>query len=74
MSTGSVTICAVYKSEVVDQMYLFVDQQEAFERVPEEFMKNFPNPVLVTQFKLFPERQLARVDAKKLIALSLIHI
>jgi len=68
MSSDVMMICAVYKSEAADEMYLFVDQKEVFERVPTELMEKFSNPILVTQFKLFPERKLARVDAKKLIA------
>lgn len=63
----AVYICAVYKSESIQDTYLFVDRSEGFERVPQELMEKFLNPVLVTQFKLFSERKLARADAKKVM-------
>lgn len=61
-------LCAVFKSEALEETYLFVDQKDGLERVPEELISRFPSPVLVTQFELFPERKLARADAKKVIA------
>ena len=67
MSKSSYRICAVYKSESVDETYLFVDQKDGLDRVPKELLAKFPSPVLVTQFKLSPDRKLARADARRVI-------
>ena len=60
-------LCAVYTSDKAEETYLYVEQELGFERVPEDLKSRFPNPRLVTQFKLFPERKLARANPVNVI-------
>lgn len=49
-------------------MYLYVDKQEDLERVPDALLKRFGKPEQAMTLVLTPERQLARVDIKKVLA------
>ena len=49
-------------------MYLYVDKQEDLERVPDALLKRFGKPEPAMTLVLTPERQLARVDIKKVLA------
>ena len=53
----------VYKSVRVAQMYLFVDQQEGLDRVPEALLTRFGRPVEALRLELSPERRLSRSSA-----------
>lgn len=68
MNQEILILCAVYKTSSADEMYLFVDGREGMERVPAELKAKFSAPQLVTQFKLTPDRKLARADAARVIA------
>lgn len=61
-------LCAVYTSKKSDETYIFVDQKEGMAPVPEELLARFPEPRLVTTFKLSPDRKLARAEAPKVLA------
>lgn len=54
--------CWVYRSPRHPEMYLFLDEEEAFDKVPEALRERFGEPVLVTELELSPERRLARED------------
>lgn len=60
-------LCDVYKSSRKAEMYLFVPQQDQFERVPESLLGEFGEPQLVTSLELTPQRKLARADARKVL-------
>ena len=53
----------VYKSVKVADMYLFVDQHEGLERVPQSLLTRFGKPVEAMRFELTPERRLSRSAA-----------
>ncbi len=59
-------LCEVYKGRE-DEMYLFVDQREKFDRVPPALMERFGEPRLVTTLVLTPQRRLARAQAEKVM-------
>jgi hypothetical protein len=62
-----VILCDAYRTSSREETYLFVDKKVGLERVPESLMQKFPNPELVTTFKLSPGRKMARVDAAKVL-------
>ncbi|ASJ96592.1 MULTISPECIES: YcgL domain-containing protein [Shewanella] len=58
-------ICAVYKSRIKADCYLFVEKRNDFERVPEPLMKMFGTPELVMILPLNKRSQLALADIEK---------
>ncbi|MFV7770367.1 YcgL domain-containing protein [Shewanella marisflavi] len=58
-------ICAVYKSRIKADYYLFVEKRNDFERVPEPLMKMFGTPELVMILPLNKRSQLALADIEK---------
>jgi len=52
----------IYRSPRRQELYLFVAEQDNFEKVPEAVMKAFGKPVFVFELELTPERTLARSD------------
>ena len=54
--------CRVYRSPQHPEMYLFLDEEEAFDKVPEALREQFGEPILVIELELSPERRLARED------------
>ncbi len=53
----------VYKSVKVADMYLFVDQHEGLERVPQSLLTRFGKPIEAMRLELTPERRLSRSEA-----------
>ncbi|GAA0783577.1 YcgL domain-containing protein [Marinobacterium sediminicola] len=61
-------IISIFKSSRKDEMYLYVDKREQLQRVPEQLMELFGNPIHVMDMPLKADRKLARVeDTQKLI-------
>ena len=58
-------ICAVYKSRIKPDCYLFVEKRNDFDRVPEPLMKMFGTPELVMMLPLNKREQLALADIEK---------
>ncbi|MCG9714265.1 YcgL domain-containing protein [Shewanella insulae] len=58
-------ICAVYKSRLKPDSYLFVEKRNEFERVPEPLMKMFGTPELVMLLPLNKREHLALADIEK---------
>lgn len=54
--------CWIYKSPLKEEMYLYVAQEEGFDRVPDALMARFGKPALVMELELHEERPLARED------------
>jgi uncharacterized protein len=54
--------CWIYKSPLKEEMYLYVTQEEGFDRVPDALMARFGKPALVMELELHEERPLARED------------
>lgn len=53
-------ICAIYRSENKEGMYLYVEKQNVFDDVPEELRKTFGKATLAMLFNLDGEKQLVR--------------
>ena len=52
--------CFIYKSQKIDQMYIYLERRDDFSRVPEILLENFGQMVFVMQLHLHPQRKLAR--------------
>ncbi|EAR60911.1 YcgL domain-containing protein [Neptuniibacter caesariensis] len=61
-------ICSVFLSLRKDEMYLYVDKRDHLKRVPEALMEMFGTPKHVMDIPLTKDRELARVDAEKVLA------
>ena len=62
MSSEDWILCQVYKSGPNEETYLFVDREQGLELLPEELKSRFQKPIPVTQFKLAPDRKMARAN------------
>jgi uncharacterized protein len=60
-------LCQVYKSLREDDMYLFVDQRDGLDRVPDTLLKRLGKTSLVTTLVLTPGRRLARAQAPRVL-------
>ncbi|MBM7073837.1 YcgL domain-containing protein [Shewanella sp. 202IG2-18] len=58
-------ICAVYKSSLKQETYLFVSKKGNFDDVPEPLMKMFGTPSLVMLLPLGKKKKLAIADIEK---------
>ena len=58
-------ICSVYKSNKKIDYYLFVDQAEKFERVPETLLNMLGNLEFVMDVDLDKREKLSQVDPKE---------
>jgi len=59
--------CWVYRSPRKQEMYLYLADEDAFDRVPDSLLERFGEPVLVIELELSPGRRLAREDVGKVI-------
>lgn len=57
------TLCAIYKSKIKEEMYLYVEKRNQFEQVPETLRQMFGKPEFVMMFNLMGDKPLVR--AKK---------
>ena len=60
-------LCDIYKSLKKDEMYLYVNKQEGFARVPQALLDGMGKTALVTTLALTADRKLARADAAKVL-------
>ena len=60
--------CWVYRSPRKQEIYLFLADEDGFDRVPGALMDRFGEPILVIELELSPERQLAREDVNQVMA------
>ena len=60
--------CWVYRSPRKQEMYLYLAEEDAFDKVPEALLERFGQPILVIELELSPERKLAREDVNTVIA------
>ncbi|MBL4607351.1 MAG: YcgL domain-containing protein [Pseudomonadales bacterium] len=61
-------LCSIYKSTKKDEMYLYVEKKDKFQRVPEALLNIFGSPVHFGDLLLRPEKKLARADVVEVIA------
>ena len=55
-------LASVYRSNLKDQMYLYVVKKDDFSMVPEQLLKIFGKPEFSLQLNLAKRSKLARVD------------
>lgn len=67
MSETSTTTCWIYRSPKQAEMYLYLGEKDAFDRLPEAFFARFGSPELVMELELHPARKLARADAGRVL-------
>ncbi|OBT08553.1 hypothetical protein A9264_04790 [Vibrio sp. UCD-FRSSP16_10] len=60
-------ICAIYKSNKKQGMYLYITKKDDFSSVPDELMQMFGKPTMVMVVNL-SKRPLATVDVEKVKA------
>ena len=54
--------CWVYRSPHKQEMYLYLSEEDAFDKVPAALMERFGPPILVIELELSADRKLARED------------
>ena len=59
--------CWVYRSPRKDEMYLYLQAEDDFDKVPEALLSRFGTPVKVMELTLSPQRSLAREDVNKVM-------
>ena len=57
--------CAIYRSTLRDDTYLYVEKKDDFSRVPEALMKSFGRPQLAMLLPLDGRKKLANADLEK---------
>lgn len=64
---NATTACWIYKGTKRDEMYLYVDREDDFERVPPALLSALGELRLVMALELHPKRTLARANVRKVI-------
>jgi hypothetical protein len=59
--------CFIYKSPKKEEMYLYLNQKDCFEAVPEALLVRFGSPVFIMELELTAERKLARESSLTVI-------
>ncbi|WP_418887722.1 YcgL domain-containing protein [Mannheimia varigena] len=67
MNTNSITLCAIYRSKVKDEMYLYLPKRDQFEQVPETLRELFGKPEFVMMFNLTGGKALARAKNEEVL-------
>ena len=60
-------LCSIYKTTKKDEMYLYVDKKDKFQKVPEALLSHFGQAVHFGDLLLRPEKKLARVDVNEVM-------
>lgn len=60
-------ICQVYRSPRREGMYLYVERNSDFDKLPEALLATFGEPQAVMVLHLTPERRLARAKATDIL-------
>jgi len=60
--------CWVYRSPRKQEMYIYLAEEDAFDKIPAELSERFGEPILVIELELSPKRKLAREDVKMVIS------
>ncbi len=59
--------CFVYKSNKKADSYIYLNQKDGFEKIPEQLLQLFGEPEFALEFELTNDRKLALADAKQVI-------
>lgn len=71
MNTNQATLCAIYRSNKKEGMYLFVPKRDQFEQVPESLLQMFGKPEFSMFFNLTGNKLLLR--AKNDVVMQLLE-
>ena len=61
-------ICTIYRSSRESELYLYVEKNAGLENIPEELLKRMGTTSTVMTILITPNKKLARVEAKKVLA------
>ena len=59
--------CYIYRSLIKDLMYIYLEDKEGFDDLPEALRRQFGLPEFSMELELTPERKLAHADSGKVI-------
>lgn len=59
--------CFVYKSNKKENSYIYLNQKDDFEMIPEQLLQLFGKPEFTLEFELTEDRTLALADAKQVM-------
>lgn len=62
-------LCAVYKSPIKDETYLYLPRRDDFSQVPDALMETFGKPVYVMTFNMDKREKLALAEKDKVQAM-----
>lgn len=62
-----VTPCAIYKCSRKEHTYVYINEKDKFEDIPEVLMKTLGKLSFVMELELYPEKYLAQADAAEVI-------
>ncbi|MCB1787143.1 MAG: YcgL domain-containing protein [Chromatiaceae bacterium] len=65
--TDSSLPCWVYRSPRKQEMYLYLAEENGFDRVPSALLERFGDPILVIELELSAKRRLAREDVDQVM-------
>lgn len=60
-------IISIYKSSVVEELYLYVEKSKGLKEVPEALSEKFGRKIHVSDMLLDKNKKLARADATKIL-------
>ena len=61
-------ICDIYKSSLVDDLYIFIEKQAGLDDVPGALMDKFGVPVHVMTMLITPDKSMARVSGEQILS------
>ena len=62
-----VTPCAIYKCSRKEHTYIYINEKDKFDDIPEVLMKTLGELSFVMELDLYPEKSLAQADAAEVI-------
>lgn len=62
-----VTPCAIYKCSRKEHTYIYINEKDKFNDIPEVLMKTLGELSFVMELDLYPEKSLAQADAAEVI-------
>ena len=62
-----ITPCAIYKCSRKEHTYIYINEKDNFEEIPETLLNTLGDLTFVMELELYPERKLAQADAAEVI-------
>lgn len=61
------TPCVIYKGSRKEHTYIYINEKDKFDDVPEVLLNSLGRLEFVMELELYPERKLAQADAREVI-------